>query len=80
MIAMSGTIGLGIFEDPTRVLQNAGAAGVIVSFAIVGFVVMCTLDGVAEMTAQWPVPNAYSQFVAAFVEEQFGTMVGYVYW
>jgi amino acid permease len=52
MIVISGTIGMGLFENSGEALNIAGPGGGIVAFAIVGIGVNCVMEGIAEMITE----------------------------
>lgn len=80
MIAISGTIGTGIFVNSGETLRIAGPGGTLVAFAVVGVTAVFSMDGHAEMIGLWPVANAKVKFVQAFVDKDLGTVIGFAYW
>lgn len=80
MIAVSATIGLGIFVRSGEVLELAGPAGTVIAFAIVSFIAIWVMNGIAEMIRLWPISNPFVEFVAAFVDEDLSIVVGIAYW
>jgi amino acid transporter len=80
MIVISGTIGMGLFENSGEALNIAGPGGGIVAFAIAGIGVICVMQGIAEMLCHWPIENAMVEFVAAFVDRDLAIVVGIAYW
>ncbi|KAF8246073.1 hypothetical protein K440DRAFT_662315 [Wilcoxina mikolae CBS 423.85] len=79
-IAISGTIGLGLFVSSGTALRAAGPGGTIAAFAVVGFIAVSVMEGLSEMIGLWPIPNAMVEFVRAFVDYELGTVVGITYW
>src|SRR5436305_10832555 len=67
-IALSGTIGLGIFADSGQILRIAGPGGTLLAFAIDGIIAICVMEGIAEMVGLWPISNAMIEFVRMFVD------------
>ncbi|KAE9376316.1 hypothetical protein N431DRAFT_180098 [Stipitochalara longipes BDJ] len=80
MIVISGTIGMGLFENSGEALSIAGPGGGIIAFGIVGIGVICVMEGIATMICQWPIENAMVEFVNAFVDRDLATVVGIAYW
>ena len=46
-------------------------------FTVLGFLIMQSLG---EMICIWPVANPLVRFVRDFVDEELGTVVGWLYW
>ena len=81
MIGISGVIGgIAIFSTSGEVLAVAGPAGVLLAFAILGLVTICSMEGLSEMIELWPVSNAMMEFVKTFIDEDLATVVGVAYW
>jgi amino acid transporter len=38
------------------------------------------MEGVSEFTQLFPAPNAIVEYVKAFIDEDFGWVVGIAYW
>jgi amino acid transporter len=76
----SGTIGRGLFDDSGEILRVAGPVGGLVTYIIVGFGVICVIEGLAEMIGHWPIANAMVEFVKAFVDKDLAVVVGIAYW
>jgi yeast amino acid transporter len=80
MIAISATIGLGIFVNGGKALRVAGPAGALFAFAFVGLVAIAVLECIAEMIGIWPVSNPFGEFLKVFVDEDLATVMGIAYW
>ena len=80
MITVSSVIGTGILHGDTTALEVAGPGGVLLAFAIVAVVAICTMEGVSEMVQLFRVPNALLEYVKYFVDEDLAWVVGVAYW
>lgn len=80
LIVISGTIGMGLFDNSGEILNIAGPVGGLIAYIIVGIAVICIMEGVAEMIGHWPIANAMVEFVKAFVDKDLAIVVGLAYW
>jgi amino acid transporter len=76
---ISGTIGMGLFENSGEVLALAGPGGGITAFVFVGFGVICVMEGLAEMVTHWPISNAMIEFVRVFIDKELAIVIGVAY-
>jgi len=58
----------------------AGPVGGLITYIIVGFGVICVIEGLAEMIGHWPIANSMVEFVKAFVDKDLAVVVGIAYW
>jgi amino acid transporter len=79
-IVISGTIGLGLFTDSGEILKLAGPGGGLIAFALVAFLVISVMSGIAEMIDHWPISGALVEFVRSFIDEDLAIIVGIAYW
>ena len=81
MIGLSGVIGgVILFSTSGDLLALAGPAGVLLAFAVLGLVTICSMEGLSEMIELWPVSNAMMEFTKTFIDEDLATVVGVAYW
>ena len=52
----------------------------MIAVVVVGIVAAAVMEGICEMIIIWPIPNAMVKFVNAFVDEDLGVAVGFMYW
>lgn len=52
----------------------------MLAIALVGVMVICVMEGLAEMIGHWPISNAMVEFVRAFVDKDLAICVGVAYW
>lgn len=80
MISIGGTIGMGLFLSSSKVLRLGGSTGLILGYALMGFVVAAVMSCIAEMVALIPEPGALALFPRRFVDRSLGLAVGITYW
>ena len=55
MIAIGGAIGAGLFIGSGKALATGGPGAVILDFALVGFMLFCTVNALGELATMYPV-------------------------
>ena len=77
---MSTVIGVTIFYSDGLALEIAGPGGSLLAFVVVGIVAICVTECVSELTQMFPTPNAISESVKVFVDEDLAWVIGIGYW
>ncbi|KAH8553233.1 amino acid permease/ SLC12A domain-containing protein [Umbelopsis sp. PMI_123] len=80
MIAIGGTIGTGIFLSSGSAVADAGPAGALIAYVVVGIMVFFVVTSLGEMSAYLPVAGAFTTFGARFVDPALGFTLGWNYW
>ncbi|KAI7871604.1 amino acid permease/ SLC12A domain-containing protein [Spinellus fusiger] len=80
MISLGGVIGHGLFLSSGGTLAEAGPAGALMAYAIVGFIIYWVTLSLGEMATYIPVSGSFTIFCRRFVDESFGAAVGWNYW
>jgi yeast amino acid transporter len=80
MICIGSTVGIGFVLSSGEILAIAGPGGALIAYAVVGIAVTSVMEGICEMTSLWPISNAMTKFVRAFVDEDLALVVGLTYW
>jgi AAT family amino acid transporter len=80
MIAIAGTIGTGLFLGTGRSLAQGGPASMVISYAIVGFIVYVTLLLLGEMATQYPVAGSFNVYATRFFSPAYGFALSWNYW
>ncbi|GAB5593414.1 hypothetical protein Unana1_08314 [Umbelopsis nana] len=80
MIAIGGTIGTGIFLSSGSAVAQAGPAGALISYIVIGIMVYFIVTSLGEMSAYLPVPGAFTTFGTRFVDPALGFTLGWQYW
>lgn len=79
MIAIGGSIGAGLFVGSGGALRSGGPASVLLGFMIVGFMLLCTMQALGELTVLYPVNGAFYTYICRFVDPSWGFAVGWDY-
>ncbi|KIY50737.1 hypothetical protein FISHEDRAFT_38357 [Fistulina hepatica ATCC 64428] len=80
MIAISGTIGLGLFLGTGKSLAEGGPASMLIGYSVVGIIVYTTLLLLGEMATQYPVAGSFNAYAARFVSPAYGFALSWNYW
>ncbi|KAL2452060.1 putative amino-acid permease P7G5.06 [Exophiala dermatitidis] len=79
MIAIGGSIGAGLFVGSGGALRTGGPGSVLLGFMIVGFMLLCTMQALGELTVLFPVNGAFYTYIVRFVDPALGFAVGWDY-
>jgi amino acid transporter len=79
LIVISGTIGMGLFQNSGEILHLAGPGGGITAFGVVGLGVIAVMEGIAEMVTHWPISNSMIEFVRVFIDKELAIVIGIAY-
>ncbi|KAH8674004.1 amino-acid permease [Xylariales sp. PMI_506] len=79
MIAIGGAIGAGLFIGSGSALQAGGPASLVIGYIIVGLMLLCTMQALAEMAVLYPVNGAFYTYVVRFVDPSWGFAIGIDY-
>ncbi|KAH7025432.1 putative amino acid transporter [Macrophomina phaseolina] len=79
MIAIGGSIGAGLFVGSGGALSTGGPASLTLGFIIVGFMMLCTVQALGEMTVLYPVNGAYFAHMTRFIEPAWGFALAWNY-
>ncbi|KAM3579680.1 hypothetical protein VKS41_007767 [Umbelopsis sp. WA50703] len=79
MISIGGVIGQGLFLSSGGALAAAGPAGLLIAYAIIGFIVFWVTFALGEMAAYIPVSGSFTIYSRRFIDKSYGAMVGYNY-
>lgn len=80
MIAIGGSIGTGLFIASGATIAEAGPAGSLLSYAIIGIMVYFLMTSLGELAAYLPVSGTFATYGARYVDESFGFAIGWNYW
>lgn len=80
MIAISGTIGTGLFLGTGKSLAEGGPASILIAYALVGFIVYVTLLLLGEMATQYPVAGSFNAYATRFFSPSYGFALSWNYW
>ncbi|KAJ2082264.1 hypothetical protein H4R24_001710 [Coemansia sp. RSA 988] len=80
MIAIGGTIGTGLFIGSGSTLANAGPAGALIAFMVMGSMVFFICTSLGEMSTFIPTSDPFNHFAARFLDPSLGFAFGWNYW
>ncbi|TWU70482.1 glyceraldehyde-3-phosphate dehydrogenase 1 [Metarhizium rileyi] len=79
MIAISGSIGTGLFVTSGASLATSGPASLFLAFAIAGVSMYCTCQALGELAIVYPVAGSFSSWATRFVHPSWGFALGWNY-
>ncbi|EGS22400.1 uncharacterized protein CTHT_0019310 [Thermochaetoides thermophila DSM 1495] len=79
MIAISGSIGTGLFVASGKALSEGGPASVVLAYVLVGVMMYCTMQALGELAVVFPVAGSYSAFSTRFLDPSWGFAMGWNY-
>jgi AAT family amino acid transporter len=79
MMAIGGTIGVGLFLGSGKAIRNAGPA-VIISYLVAGAVVFLMLRALGEMAVDRPTSGSFANYAEELVGRWAGFATGWTYW
>jgi AAT family amino acid transporter len=79
LIALGGTIGVGLFLGSARAIHNAGP-GLLLSYAIGGTAIFFIMRALGELLTYRPVAGSFASYAEEFVGPFAGFVTGWSYW
>ncbi|KAI7824392.1 amino acid permease-domain-containing protein [Gamsiella multidivaricata] len=79
MIAVSGTIGTGLFLTSGSTIATAGPGGALVAYATVGLWLVFVCQAIGEIATLLPVPGAFNAWGARVFDEAFSFQMTWMY-
>ncbi|KIJ50402.1 hypothetical protein M422DRAFT_27391 [Sphaerobolus stellatus SS14] len=79
MIAVGGAIGTGLFVGSGSALRDAGPAGVVVAWALIGIMLINITQALGEMSILYPVSGGFYTLAARFLDPSFAFAIGWNY-
>ncbi|KAI9485749.1 MAG: amino acid permease/ SLC12A domain-containing protein [Benjaminiella poitrasii] len=80
MISLGGCIGTGLFLNSGQNISEAGPAGALIAYCVVGVMVYCLMTCLGEMATYMPVSGSFNHYASRFVDPAFGFALGWNYW
>ncbi|KAG5977286.1 hypothetical protein E4U55_006905 [Claviceps digitariae] len=77
MIAISGSIGTGLFILTGRALATGGPASLLLAFAVVGVNMYCTCHALGELAVLFPIAGSFSSWATRFLDPSWGFALGW---
>lgn len=79
MIAIGGSVGVGIFMASGKVIKLAGPS-VLLAYGIVGLIVYFIMRSLGEMAVFKPVSGSFSSYANDYLGNYMGYLTGWSYW
>lgn len=79
MIAISSSIGTGLFIGSGEALNTGGPAGVLIAWILTGSAIFCTIQAMGEMASAFPISGSFNVFASRFIDPSFGFAVAWNY-
>ncbi|TFL02286.1 amino-acid permease inda1 [Pterulicium gracile] len=79
MIAVGGSIGLGLFVGSGNALARGGPAGILIAWSIIGVMMINVTQAVGEMAILYPVSGGFYTLAVRFLDPSFGFAMGWNY-
>lgn len=79
MIAISGSIGTGLFVASGKALSEGGPGSLLFAYLIVGVMLYCTVQALGELAVVFPVAGSFSAFSTRFLDPSWGFAMGWKY-
>ncbi|MGH8242657.1 MAG: amino acid permease [Steroidobacteraceae bacterium] len=79
LIAIGGTIGVGLFLGSARAIQSAGPA-LLINYAICGIVIFFMMRALGELMLHRPVAGSFASYAEYYVGPFAGFLTGWSYW
>ena len=79
MIAIGGSVGVGLFLYSSKTIQLTGPC-VLLDYGIIGFLVYIILRSLGEMAVEHPVSGSFSAYANKYLGPAFGYITGWSYW
>jgi len=79
-IAVSGTLGMGLFVRIGVMISLCGGAGTVIAYCIAGMIITCVMLCLSEMVSFMHSAGVIFDFPSKFVSPALGFAVGIIYW
>src|ERR1700753_710645 len=79
LIAIGGTIGVGLFLGSAGAIQKAGP-GLLFAYALVGVALFFVMRALGALLTYRTVAGAFAEYAEEFVVPFAGYMTGWLYW
>ncbi|KAF9417660.1 hypothetical protein BGZ76_004504 [Entomortierella beljakovae] len=79
MIAISGTIGTGLFLTSGKTIATAGPLGALIAYMIIGIWLVFVCQAIGEIATLLPLPGAFTVWGVRVFDEAFAFQMTWVY-
>ncbi|KAH7059129.1 amino acid permease/ SLC12A domain-containing protein [Linnemannia elongata] len=79
MIAISGTIGTGLFLTSGSTIATSGPGGALLAYTLIGIWIVFVLQAVGEISTLLPLPGAFTAWGGRVFDEAFSFQMNWMY-
>ncbi|KAF9094407.1 hypothetical protein BGX29_009521 [Mortierella sp. GBA35] len=79
MIAISGTIGTGLFLTSGKTIATAGPLGALLAYVIIGIWLVFVCQAIGEIATLLPLPGGFTAWGSRFFDEAFSFQLRFCY-
>ncbi|KAH7042983.1 amino acid permease/ SLC12A domain-containing protein [Linnemannia elongata] len=79
MIAISGTIGTGLFLTSGKTIATAGPLGALLAYVVIGIWLVFVCQAIGEIATLLPLPGGFTSWGSRFFDEAFSFQLSYCY-
>ncbi|KAF9932141.1 hypothetical protein FBU30_008828 [Linnemannia zychae] len=79
MIAISGTIGTGLFLTSGKTIATSGPLGALMAYVVIGTWLVFVCQAIGEIATLLPLPGAFTAWGARVFDEAFSFQMTYLY-
>ncbi|PYI34009.1 hypothetical protein BP00DRAFT_455080 [Aspergillus indologenus CBS 114.80] len=79
MIGFCGGIGTGLFVGAGSAYAKSGPAGLLLAYIVVGFVLWCVMQSIAELATVFPTAGSFPHWATRFIDPAVGFSLAITY-
>jgi amino acid transporter, AAT family len=79
LIALGGTIGVGLFLGSAKAIQKAGP-GLLLTYAVAGIAIFFIMRALGELLTYRPIAGSFATYAEEFCGPFYGFVTGWSYW
>lgn len=79
MIGFCGGIGTGLFVGAGSAYAEAGPAGLLLAYIVIGFVLWCVMQSIAELATLLPTAGSFPHWATRFIDPAVGFSLAITY-
>ncbi|KAF9586354.1 hypothetical protein BGW38_006415 [Lunasporangiospora selenospora] len=80
MIAISGTIGTGLFLTSGKTIATAGPLGALLAYVVIGIWLVFVCQAIGEIATLLPLPGAFTAWGSRVFDEAFSFQMTWIYY
>ncbi|PYI02796.1 proline-specific permease [Aspergillus sclerotiicarbonarius CBS 121057] len=79
MIGFCGGIGTGLFVGTGSAYADAGPAGLLLAYIVIGFILWCVMQSIAELATLLPTAGSFPHWATRFIDPAVGFSLAITY-